>query len=128
MILDASSDEVHFVRGFLQAPASIDLSNIRWITNEDIVYDFGDDETYTSVDDATDFEDDEIPEDDDNAAPPTEPETSVPVVEPSDVGKDEDNNDIAGEDEDNNGDEMNGEGDKNSGGEVEPSEPTIPAS
>jgi len=45
MIIDASSDEVHFIRGFLRAPASIDLSNIRWITNEAIVFEFGDDNT-----------------------------------------------------------------------------------
>jgi len=43
MIIDASSEEVHFIRGFLRAPASIDLSNIRWITNEAIVFEFGDD-------------------------------------------------------------------------------------
>jgi len=57
MILDASSDEVHFVRGFLQAPASIDLSNIRWITNEEVYFDLGDDGY--SLDDLAFSEDDE---------------------------------------------------------------------
>jgi len=61
MILDASSDEVHFVRGFLQAPASIDLSNIRWITNEDVVFDLLDDNDNGLFDDDTNayVEDDE---------------------------------------------------------------------
>lgn len=44
MILDASSIEVHFVRGYLQAPASVDLSFVKLITNEEPVYTYGDDE------------------------------------------------------------------------------------
>jgi len=44
MIIDASSVEVHFVRGFLQAPASIDLSFVRLITNEEPLFTYVDDE------------------------------------------------------------------------------------
>jgi len=39
MIIAADSDEVHFVRGYLQAPASINLSNLRLISNEFVVFD-----------------------------------------------------------------------------------------
>jgi len=87
MIIDASSDEVHFVRGFLKAPASIDLSGVRWITNEELVFDFdedGYDEVWNPDDD---FEDDDF-EDDDDSTDADAPGTSVPTfpeVEPEDI-------------------------------------------
>ena len=63
MIIDASSDEVHFVRGFLQAPASIDLSFVTLITNEEPLFIHGDDE-YESYEDNyegdDEYEDDEF--------------------------------------------------------------------
>lgn len=110
MIIDASSDEVHFVRGFLKAPASIDLSGVRWITNEELVFDFdegeyGDDFNEDGYDKIWDpDEDDDLVDDDDNldddddiddvavdddvdtVAP--ESETSVPTspeIDPEDV-------------------------------------------
>jgi len=51
MIIDASSIEVHFVRGFLQAPASVDLSFVRLITNEEPLFTYGDDEFFLYEDD-----------------------------------------------------------------------------
>jgi len=94
MIIDASSDEVHFIRGFLRAPASIDLSNIRWITNEAIVFEFGEDDALPG-----DFDDDASH----YATQPTfaDSKTETPVAEPienedfagSEGSKDEDNND-----------------------------------
>lgn len=44
MLLDANSDEVHFVKGYLKAPGSIDLSNVRWITAEEVWYELEDED------------------------------------------------------------------------------------
>eukprot|EP00534_Pseudo-nitzschia_fraudulenta_P011794 CAMPEP_0201216454 /NCGR_PEP_ID=MMETSP0851-20130426/189524_1 /ASSEMBLY_ACC=CAM_ASM_000631 /TAXON_ID=183588 /ORGANISM="Pseudo-nitzschia fraudulenta, Strain WWA7" /LENGTH=612 /DNA_ID=CAMNT_0047506019 /DNA_START=372 /DNA_END=2210 /DNA_ORIENTATION=- len=80
MILDASSDEVHFVRGFLKAPATVNLTNVQLITNEDLVFDLGDDgydinpETSTDVPNA-----EEVPSANDPTEAPVEVVTEAPV-------------------------------------------------
>jgi hypothetical protein len=43
MIIEASSDSVHFIQANLMAPATIDLSNIRWISNEQLSFELYDD-------------------------------------------------------------------------------------
>jgi hypothetical protein len=43
IIIDASSDEVHFVRGYLKAPASVDLSAVRFISTVEPEFLYGDD-------------------------------------------------------------------------------------
>lgn len=130
MILDASSDEVHFVRGFLQAPASIDLSDIRWITDEDIVFDFGDDvNQFDYTDDAEYAEDDEY----ETPFPSlTEFETQFPVVEAADsagdnnTSKNEDNARVEGNGNDGE-DDISGEGITNDKEKVDPFDPVIPS-
>jgi len=129
MIIDASSEEVHFVRGFLQAPASIDISNIKWITDEVVgsdAYGYGD------ADDATD-EDDEFYLADDAAydtTPPSffEQETDFPASDQQDFAEDNsagENEDIAheggGGDDEKDVEEENVNGEEN----VEPSDTTI---
>eukprot|EP00531_Pseudo-nitzschia_arenysensis_P006341 CAMPEP_0116144828 /NCGR_PEP_ID=MMETSP0329-20121206/16235_1 /TAXON_ID=697910 /ORGANISM="Pseudo-nitzschia arenysensis, Strain B593" /LENGTH=808 /DNA_ID=CAMNT_0003640327 /DNA_START=108 /DNA_END=2534 /DNA_ORIENTATION=- len=123
MLIDASSDEVHFVRGFLKAPASIDLSNVRWITNEELVFDFdegeyGDDMTF-SIDDDIFGDDDEFEiDDDDDAFEDTSAPKEVPdvLVEPEDDT--EDNESINVEDS---------EGDISEIEEEIPEDPTLPS-
>jgi len=86
MILDASSDEVHFVRGFLKAPATVNLTNVQLITNEDLVFDLGDDgydinpETSTDVPNA-----EEVPSANDPTEAPVEVVTEAPVEAPVEV-------------------------------------------
>jgi len=117
MIIDASSDEVHFIRGFLRAPASIDLSNMRWITNEAMVFEFGEDDF--GIDDtlAGDFNDDTLYE----TSQPTfaDPQTEIPILEP--IGN-EDFADIEGnKDEDDTG------GDVTEKANIDEEDSTIPS-
>jgi hypothetical protein len=107
IVVDASSDEVHFVRGYLKAPASIDLSKVAFLTTKEPDFAYGDDE-YNGLDGGDDTVDnnDNTPDDsqegtDDDAytdapvpsdpptvqertppptagAPPTDPPTAAP--------------------------------------------------
>lgn len=60
ILIDASSDEVHFVQGYLKAPASVDLSGVRFVTAEDPEFTYGDDE-FDEGDAEDDRYDDSVP-------------------------------------------------------------------
>ena len=47
IVVDASSDEVHFVRGYLKAPASIDLSDVTFLTTAEPDFSMGTMNTWT---------------------------------------------------------------------------------
>mmetsp|Transcript_23423 Transcript_23423/g.26104 ORF Transcript_23423/g.26104 Transcript_23423/m.26104 type:complete len:810 (+) Transcript_23423:83-2512(+) len=85
MIIDASSVEVHFVRGFLQAPASVDLSFVRLITNEEPLFTYFDDEYALYEDEDDEFEDDEFEDGDAD-----EYEYGYPASSPFDSDSNED--------------------------------------
>jgi len=61
LILDASSEEIHYVEGWLEAPAHIDLSLLSLLTTEEPDFDHGDDwfreDDEFAVDDAFEFDD-----------------------------------------------------------------------
>ena len=87
--IDASSDEVHFVRGYLQAPASIDLSAVTFLTTAEPDFVFEDDEYEDVMDDDNTGNDNdnigtEIPttstDDDSTEIIETDPPTAAPEV------------------------------------------------
>jgi Lung seven transmembrane receptor len=69
LLIDASSDEVHYIRGYLQAPGKIDLSDVKFITSKEPDFLYGDDDDLFRGEDDT-FDD----EGDDNFLPDIEPE------------------------------------------------------
>jgi Lung seven transmembrane receptor len=72
--------EVHFVRGYLQAPASIDFSTVKFLTTSEPDFLYGDDEISKMTDDSNDdYEvDTNMPEE--TAAPTVTPVTAAPTV------------------------------------------------
>ncbi len=106
MIIDANSDEVHFVRGFLQAPASIDLSHVKFITGEDIMFGIDDEDfdleydletiTGSSTQTSEPTEPEVATENTESSAQTSEPTEPEVATENKDSVKDEDNTDGEG--------------------------------
>ncbi|KAG7361464.1 seven transmembrane receptor [Nitzschia inconspicua] len=93
VLIDASNDEVHFVRGYLQAPASIDLSAVTFLTTREPEFLYGDDDFTNDNnmnDDSTDDtanedgggEDDDQENDEEEDGERPQPETDAPTSQP----------------------------------------------
>ena len=108
MLLDANSDEVHFVKGYLKAPGSIDLSNVRWITAEEVWYELEDEDIDLELALDDKFMDDEYTEEyietGTEATGTSEPKGSgteeTSTSAPTEISEnDDDNNDTPAEEE-----------------------------
>jgi len=120
MIIDASSEEVHFIQGYLRAPATIDLSNIRWISNEQVSFELWDDAATNDYD----FEQDDVQDDEFEAL---ETKTDPPIREPEDSSGNNDNAPGEGN-EDDGQDEGETTGEENDANDEEQKEdPVIPS-